>query len=122
MPSYVGDSLNGLFDDIVDSHYTGAVGLKNFKIEGDWCYVTADTYMDNVYDVNGRVRQKRDRIRVYLCRNLTSAMNINFSIKHIQCKNCGSSFDATKQRNCPACETRYEIEGDDWVVLRIEKL
>lgn len=122
LPSYVGDSLNGLFDDIVDSHYTGAVGLRKFKIEGDWCYVTADTYMDNVYDVNGRIRQKRDRIRVYLCRNLTSAMNINFSIKHIQCKNCGSSFDATKQRNCPACETRYEIEGDDWVVLRIERV
>lgn len=122
LPYYVGESFGDMFSNVIDSYYTGAMGLRDYKVEGDWCYVTTDVYVDNVYDNEGRVYKKRDKIRLSLCKNIRIPMDIHFSIKRIQCKSCGSSFDATRQRNCPACETRYEISGEDWIVLRVDKL
>lgn len=35
-----------------------------------------------------------------------------FSIHAIQCKACGGSFDATKEKHCPYCGNEYPIDGD----------
>ena len=35
-----------------------------------------------------------------------------FSIHAIQCKACGGSFDATKEKHCPYCGNEYSIDGD----------
>lgn len=85
VPYYVGEPFGNVFSDIIDSSYTGAVALKRFQVQEEYCYVTVDIYMDDIYD-------------------------------------CGSSFNAAIQRSCPNCQTRYEIEDDDWTVLNIIKM
>lgn len=121
LPNYVGEPLGNMFSDIVDSFYRGAVALKQFRVQKDFCYVTVDVYMENIYDSGRRIYQRNDRIRVWLCRKVSKSVNYHFSITEIQCKGCGASFDATKRRTCPSCGKRYEIEDDDWVVMKIHK-
>lgn len=121
LPSYAGESVGKLFSDIVESSYAGAVAFKQFRIQKDYCHVTADVYMEDIYDNGKRIYSKIDTFRVYLCKNIRTPVDLRFSIQKIQCKGCGGSFDATKQRTCPSCGKRYEMEDDDWVILKIRK-
>ena len=121
LPIYEGEFLGNLFSDVIESSYTGAVALKQFQVQGDVCRVTADVYLENIYDKGGRIYGRSERIRVFLRRSIKTPVNFYFSIKKIQCKNCGSSFDAAKQKNCPNCHTKYEIGEDDWVITKIQK-
>ena len=109
-----------LFSDIIDSHSVGPLALKKFQVEGDYCYVMVDAYMDVVYATNG-VSKKREKFRLELRRNITTPMQVNFSITKIHCKSCAASFDATKQCTCPNCNTRYEVMDEDWVIMGVEK-
>lgn len=121
LPNYVGEPVGELFSDIVESSYTGAVALKQFQVRGEDCHVTVDVYMEDIYDNGGRIYSKNDTFRVYLRKNIRRPVDFHFSIKKIHCKGCGSSFDATKQKTCPSCGRRYEIEDDDWVIVKIQK-
>ncbi len=121
LPNYVGEPVGNLFLNIVEASYAGAVALKQFQVQGNDCYVTVDVYMEDIYDDGRRIYSKNDTFRVYLCKNISKPINYHFSIKKIQCKGCGGSFDATKQRTCPICGKRYEIEEDDWIILKIQK-
>ncbi|MBR1931194.1 MAG: hypothetical protein IJ833_06935 [Lachnospiraceae bacterium] len=122
LPHYVGESLNGRFDDIVGCDAMGMVGVRALNIKDGHCNVKIQVYMnDLLYDGN-RVRARRELYRMYLYKNLSTPINMYFSIRKIQCKSCGASFDATRQRSCPSCGTRYEIGDDDWVILKVEKV
>lgn len=121
VPYYVGEPLGNMFSDIVDSSYSGAVALKHFQVQGEWCYVTVEVYMEDVYDNGKSMYTKNDRFRILLCKNISKPIDMHFSIKKIHCKGCNTSFDATKQKTCPSCGKTYEIDGDDWVVVKIEK-
>ena len=120
LPIYAGKPVDNMFSDIVDSYYSGALALKSFQVEDPYCYVTVDAYMEDVYDTS-KIRKKRDVFRLVLRRNITTPLCMNFSIKKINCKSCGSSFDATKQRSCPSCNTKYEIVDEDWSIIDITK-
>ena len=119
LPYYEGQALGGRFLNIVESLYTGAVALKQFGVQGDYCYVTVDAYLENLYDNNGRIDTKKETIRVVLRRNIRKPIDIHFSIERIQCKSCGASFNAAKTRNCPHCGSRYEVGDDDWIITRL---
>lgn len=119
LPIYTGEPLGTQFLNLVESSPTGAVGLKQFRVQGDICYVVVDTYLDNIYEKAGRLISRRERFRVFLQRNIAKPVNLRFSIKSIQCKSCGGSFDATKQKFCPHCGTEYAIDDEDWTVTRL---
>lgn len=121
LPNYEGGPVGDLFADIVESSYTGAVALKQFHVEGENCYVTVDVYMEDFYDNGSRVYRKNDKFRVYLHKNISKPVDFHFSIKKIHCKSCGASFDATKQKTCPSCGTKYEVGDEDWIVAGIQK-
>ena len=117
---YAKDTKKEIFSDIIDSYYRGALALKNFQVQGDYCYVTVDAFTEDLYDEN-KIRKKRDVFRLVLRRNIRVAIQMNYSITTINCKSCGASFDATKQRTCPNCNSKYEIADDDWVIMQITK-
>lgn len=121
LPNYVGEPVGDLFSDIVESSYAGAAALKQFQVRGDDCFVAVDLYMEDIYDDGGRIYRKNDKFRMYLKKNIRRPIDFHFSIKRILCKGCGGSFDATKQRSCPNCGKRYELEDDDWCVVKIQK-
>lgn len=116
---YAGPSLGDMFSNIVDSSYAGACALKNFTVQGDYCYVTVDAYMEDIYDDGKRIKKHDEKFRITLCKNIRKPINLHFSIQALQCKNCGSSFNATKQKCCPSCGTKFELMDEDWVVTKI---
>lgn len=118
---YTGKPLGNIFADIIESSYSGACALKKFVIQGNYCYVTVDAYMEDIYYNGRRVYKKDDKFRITLCKNIRKPINLHFSIQAIQCKNCGSSFNATKQKCCPNCNTAFALEDEDWVVTKIEQ-
>lgn len=119
---YEGAPLNGMFDDVIDVFYTGAMGLKNFRVEGDYCFVTATVFLDNLYDNGEKIYQKRNKYNIQVKRNLSRPIDMHFSIRRLQCKNCGASFDATKEKHCPSCDSAYDLEYEDWTVTGIKKI
>ena len=120
VPIYEGKPLENMFAEILDSSYRGAVAFKKFDIQGNYCYVTVDAYMDNVYD-GVRLRNKSEVFRVVMCKNIRIPIQCFFSIKKIHCKSCNCSFDATKKKICPSCNQPYKVWDDDWVIVDIEK-
>lgn len=121
LPCYTGETLKDLFQHIVESSYRGATALKKFRVKKDTCYVTVDVYMENIYDSGKRPYRKYEKFRVSLKRNIAKPVSLYFSIKNIQCKGCGGSFDATKIKDCPHCGRLYDMEEDDWIIEKIEK-
>lgn len=119
LPYYEGASLGNRFLNVVESSYTGAVALKTYGVQGDYCYVSVDVYLENLYDNGNRIETKNEIIHVELRRNIRKPINVHFSIESIQCKSCGASFNAAKMRNCPHCGTRYEIGDDDWIITKL---
>ena len=118
---YNGQPLGNMFTDIIDSSYAGACALKQFKVQGDYCYVTVDAYMEDLYDNGRRIYERNEKFRITLCKNIRKPINLHFSIQAIQCKSCGSSFNATKQKCCPNCSTPFELRDEDWVVTKIQR-
>ncbi|MDE6713047.1 MAG: hypothetical protein K2K20_04870 [Lachnospiraceae bacterium] len=119
---YEGAPLDGMFDDVIDVFYAGGMGLKNFRIKGDFCFVTVTVFLDNLYDNGEKIYQRRNKYSIQVKRNLNRPINMHFSIQRLQCKNCGASFDATKEKHCPSCGSAYHLEYEDWVVTQIKKL
>lgn len=121
LPNYCGGPLGERFSNIVDSTYAGAVGLKNFQVTGEYVNIVADTYIENFYLKNGRIKRKLDRFRLHLCKNITKPIDFSFSIKKIQCPSCACSFDATMHKTCPNCGSGYRMENYDWIITKIER-
>ena len=116
LPFYEGEPLDSRFLAVIESSYTGAVALKQYGVQGDYCYVTVDVYLDNLYDNGSRIDARRETIHAQMRKNIRKPIDINFSVERIQCKSCGTSFNAAKIRNCPHCGTRYEMGDDDWTI------
>lgn len=109
-------------DDIVDAQFGGAISLCSSRVEGAYCYLEVKVYMENVYCRNNRLKRQSDQFLMGLCKNISKPEDYGFSIKKAVCKSCGASFDATTERHCPYCKTRYNLKDDDWVVTGIKKL
>lgn len=120
LPIYTGIDIEGLFDDIIDMDFRGAIAIKNIKEENEKIYITADAYMIDYYEKNKKVKRNEDCIRVVMERKADIPIDFNFSIKKIQCPSCAGSFDATKNKICPFCNTEYKIDEMDWVINSIK--
>ncbi|MGN0377283.1 MAG: hypothetical protein ACI4ED_06580, partial [Suilimivivens sp.] len=108
------------FRDIVDVFYQGTVTLNSCQVEGKYCYLDIDLYMSGIHDGGNRVYKKKDIFRMKLCKDITKPEDYGFSIRKVQCRGCGGSFDASRIRYCPFCGREYDLKEDDWVVLDIK--
>lgn len=118
---YEGKPMQNPFKDIVDIEFTGIIRLNSFNINGSYCYVDMNFHTVDFVARNGSVRKKNDVFHIKVCRNIHTLQNPNFSLKRVECKSCGASFDATRERNCPYCSNPYHLGDDDWVVLEFGK-
>ena len=121
LPVYIGKPLGSLFENIVDVAYTGVLGFRDLTVNGDYCLVSVDVFLDNLYDNGKRIFQRREKYRVWVKKNISRPVDMHFSIRHLKCRGCGMSFDAVKEKHCPGCGTAYDLENEDWVVTRMEK-
>lgn len=119
---YDGPLENCSFDNLIDAQFDGAVSLKGSRIEGQYCYLDLNVYMTDVYCSGDKLHRKPDLFQIGLCRNISRPVDYGFSIKQVNCKNCGGSFDATRERFCPYCNSRYDLREDDWIITYIKKI
>ena len=117
---YAGEPMENKWRDIIDARYRGFPKINECRSENGYLYVDADVCMDDVYCLSGRLKRKNERFRLVLRKNASAETDYGFSIHAINCRSCGASFDATKQKHCPNCGNTYAIDSYDWVVVKFE--
>lgn len=110
------------FLDIVDIAYQGTTTLNSCQVEGKYCYLDINLFMSDIHDGGSKIFKKNDIFRMKLCKDITKPENYGFSIRKVQCRDCGGSFDAVRIRYCPYCGREYDLKEDDWVVLDLEQV
>ena len=78
-------------------------------------------FLRDTYYVNNHIKIKDEEIRLQVARKRSARTDAGFSIKKVECKACGGSFDASHQRVCPYCHNAYDMKEQNWVITRIEK-
>lgn len=107
--------------DILDAVFAGAIALNGFRMQGPYGYLDLDVYMRDIHHNGKRIHETNDVFRVHLCKNMMRPADKGFSIKRVQCRGCGGSFDAAVMRYCPYCGKAYDMKEDDWVVTGVWK-
>ncbi len=122
LPVYEGRKDHETFPEIIDAVYRGAMAFNGCRFVGNYCHLDVSIYMQDLYDRGNKIHKKNDVFHLRLCKNMARPPEPGFSIKRVQCRNCGGSFDSTKIRYCPYCKGPYDMKEDDWVVLDIMKV
>lgn len=104
------------FSNILEMTYTNAICVNRIWAEGDILHMSLRTWWVNYNDIKGRIQKTGDCIDVEISRNVAELEPSGFSITSVECKNCGGSFDAVRQRICPYCNTEYHMENEGWVI------
>lgn len=116
---YEGNGGSGSYWDILDAVYMGGIALNGSRFEDGYCYLDLNVYMQDIHDGKKRIRRRTDVFRLVLCKNISRLGDRNFSIRRAQCKSCGASFDATRIKTCPYCQTPYRLREDGWAVMEV---
>lgn len=118
---YKGGPLDPKFKDVIDLNYGAALGLESFTEENGFVTVAAKAYFDVLYATDNGIKFQRDMYGAVFRRRTDIPVDMGFSMTKIQCPACGSSFNAMKNKVCPYCGNIYDIESDDWVLVRLER-
>ena len=121
LAAYDGKPMQNTFKDIVDISYDGTVRYNTLKTDGNYCYVDITVYTTVTKVDGGVLKSSKEKFRVVVCKNIHAIANAGFSIKNVNCRSCGGSFDATREHNCPYCGNPYHLGNDDWVVIEFNK-
>lgn len=119
---YEGKDLHPEFDTIIDGITNGRVKLNYYNVKDGYCTINMNLGMKNIHEKGQRIFQKNDLFNLTLVKNVMKMEEMGFSIKKVQCKSCGGSFDATKERTCPFCGAPYDMKEDGWVVVDIRQI
>lgn len=109
------------FDHIVESSFSGALGLRTFKFDGNVVTTEVLAFMENFYYIGGRIIKKDETIKITLMRDISKKMDYHFNIRSVNCPSCASSFDAYSDPICPYCGTRLNMSQHDWIVTSCKK-
>ncbi len=113
---YYGKPIENKCKDVIDMTYYSLVNAKNMYIENDHAYLDLSLHM-YIYSCKGNhVRKKYKKFNLLLCKSIHAEEDYGFSIHKIECRNCGSSFDATREKHCPFCQSGYNLSDYDWII------
>lgn len=118
---YCGEPTENKCRDIVDMTYFGYVNANNYYIENEQAYVDMDVRMYTFTCKGHRISKKSEVFNLLIYKSVHAENDYGFSIHKIQCKNCGSSFDATREKHCPFCKSEYKLSDYDWVIKEFRK-
>ncbi len=118
---YEGAPFENTFQDIIDVKYRGGLNLSRIYMEGEICHVELGVYVISTYCNNKGISQRNETYNLHVCKNISRPDDFGFSIREYQCRNCGASFDAAKERRCPYCGSDYHVKENDWVVLELKR-
>ncbi|MBQ6239263.1 MAG: hypothetical protein IJK56_02750 [Firmicutes bacterium] len=103
------------FNSVADMQYRGATYIRKCSQKGRILRVEGTAYLRDTY-VRRTVREKDEKIRFILEKDMDGRADPGFSIHRVQCLNCNGSFDAIHRKNCPYCGSPYDLKLKDWIV------
>ncbi len=118
---YEGAPFTNTFGDIIDVKYRGGLSLSRIYMEGEDCHVELGVYVISTYCNSKGISERNETYHLHVCKNISKPDDFGFSIREYECRNCGASFDAAKERHCPYCGSNYHMKENDWVVLELKR-
>lgn len=115
-------TLDPRFQNIVEMTHISTFVVKRIRKENNLLHMTLRTWWINYNDIDGKIKKTGDCIDITISKDISHAETPGFSITSVNCRNCGGSFDAVRQRICPYCQTEYHMEYDNWVVEDMQLL
>lgn len=119
---YDGEPMKNTLEDIIDLRWRGVFDVKKYYVENGLVYLDVVMYMDDIHCRRRRVFRKKDKFNLLLCKSVNAENDYGFTIHAVSCRNCGSSFDASKLKHCPHCSSEYQHEKHDWVIKRFRRV
>ncbi|MGN0279255.1 MAG: hypothetical protein ACI4C4_07860 [Lachnospiraceae bacterium] len=107
------------YRNLIDMSYHGTVAIKNIETTGDVVKLNMSVFLRNTYCVNNNIKVKDEEIKLQVAKNVSTPTYAGLSIKKIECKTCGGSFDGSHQRRCPFCQNIYNMKEENWVITKI---
>lgn len=114
---YAGQPMTNQWQDVIDARYRGFVDVHACYQQNGFIYVDVSISMNNIRLNGNSIKRKNETIRMLLRKSATAETDYGFSIHSINCRSCGGSFDAAKEKHCPYCGNDYVIDSYDWVVM-----
>ena len=109
------------YKDIIDIEYQGIIGLNSVKNDENYVYADINIYTKTTYCNKDKIRRKEDIFRMKIQRAIGIYDNCNDSIHNVNCRSCGASFDAVREKKCPYCGNAYDLKQYDWVVTEFSR-
>lgn len=118
---YKGNPLDKSLKDIIDVNYGGVLSVISVEERENMVRVWVNGFFDNVYSNDSKTYFKHEVLRAALVRRTDIPLDYNFSMTRLQCPTCGTNYDATKNKLCPACNHEYDIVSKDWILTKLER-
>lgn len=109
------------FDHVADMQYRGAVHIRKCEEKGKYLVVTGTAFLTDTY-LKTFVREKDEKIRFVLEKEMDGHCEPGFSIHRVSCPSCAGSFDAMHRENCPYCGMPYDLKKKDWIIKDMRKI
>ena len=116
---FEGTHVPDKYRDLMDMDYQGAVRLNDIETTEDVVKLNMSVLLLNTYFVNNKIKVKREKIMLQVAKKVSAPNDAGFSIKKVECRNCGGSFDGSHQRICPFCHNVYDMKDESWVITKI---
>ncbi len=118
---YAGEKLDAEFKNYLHINYAGGMGVESAEIKDDKILLTLKVFLLNTVDKDKAVEERLEMLRVKMEHHASFKVDPNFSIQRVNCKGCGQSFNALKEKRCPYCGSEYHLIEDDWIVTAINR-
>ncbi|MCQ2534158.1 MAG: hypothetical protein MJ172_06290 [Clostridia bacterium] len=109
--------------DLLDFDSTGfAIDKETSGVSGDIATMNTTFFIDGYFDKNGKIKNTKATYKASFRRNVYVPFNLNFSFTRINCKSCAGVFDAVRNDCCPYCNTKYELQNEEWILTDIKRI
>lgn len=118
---YVGRTLDPEFERYLNIDYGGGMGLEYAEVSYGRIVVGLSIFLQSTVDTDQGVEERLEKFLVRMEHVASFKIDPSFSIQRVNCKSCGASFNALKEKRCPYCDSLY-LPEEDWIVTKITRL
>lgn len=108
------------YSDIIDTRWQGFFYLNQAYEQDGSLYLDIDMPMFTIHCKNKKLVSGKKFFHLLLCKKISAGTDYAFSIHAVNCKNCGASFNAAREKFCPHCKGEFHLPDYDWTVLQFD--